>query len=388
MSIKNQSLFSTELLENPYEAYRCAHVAAPIAYDASQSSWVLVKYRDAEFVLKDPKLFSSKKHLNTMPGEGGLGLNMMLLSHDPPEHTQLRSLVQKAFTSAHLKKLEGWIDEQVDAMLDGMNEGEMDVSADLCIPLPIKVMTRILGLPDEKWRALKQWTDVAASGDQGSTNYPSRKALLDLYSFFRTQFLSQEQLAPDGLLRSLLDAKYNDAPLSAREIMQFSMTLLLAGNETIASLLSNTLSILAADRDLWDSLRANRELVDPVITESLRYETPIQFVRRRVTQPVTIRSVEMKAGEIVILCLGAANRDPDVYSDPDRFEPQRQPAHHLAFSKGIHYCIGANLARLEATVMLNRMLDRYTSIERVGPGVRYPNVFFRGFKSLPLRLAA
>lgn len=377
-------MFSPEFYEDPYPAYREAQALSPVKYDSVRKAWVLTRYRDVEFVLKEPAVFSSEKPLNALPQ--GLGASMMLLSHDPPEHGILRSFVQKAFTTSNVGRLRTWVGEQVDAILEEIETDEVDVVSRLAIPLPIKVLNRVLGVPAHIWESLRTWTENATHGEHKSASYPSRKALLDLYKLFRTKLIDSRVFEHDGLLQKLASEQQGGRCLTTSEIMSFCMTLHIAGNETVANMLGNTLNILAGDDSLWRQMRADRSLIDSAIEESLRLECPVQFVSRLVVQRVAIGPVVLEPGERVLLCLGAANRDPEVYENADRFDPSRAHAPHLSFGRGIHFCLGAALTRLEASIVLNRLLDRYAAIGPVACGVRHSNAFFRGFKSLRVKL--
>lgn len=380
------SLLVHEAFDNPYPAYRAAQTSAPMQFDATYKGWVLTRYKDVDAVLKDPAVFSSEKPLNALPT--GLGAKLMLLSHDPPEHAHLRTFVQKSFTTSSVGKLREWVAQQADVMLDRFEGKEMDFVADIAIPFPIHVLNRVLGLPPDRWDALRQWTQNAAQGEHGSANYPSRKSLLDLYGLFRTEFLDPSRIPQDGLLAALTAPNSSGRRLSPAEVMSFCMTLHIVGNETVANMLGTTLSFFVADPGLWQRARADRRLVEQVIEESMRFESPVQFVSRRVMKPVTICGRLLQPGERVLLCLGAANRDPEVFADPDRFEPTRKEAQHFAFGRGIHFCLGAILTRMESAILFNRMLDRYSSLQLCGDIVTNHSAFFRGLKSLPVRCEA
>ncbi len=339
-------------------------------------------YLEARRVLMDPLTFSSARPLTTMTD--GLGYSFVLFCQDPPEHGQLRMLIQREFISSRLQALRGWIESEVDTLLDAYPgvQAEVDIVAVLTLPLPMRVINRLLGVKDADSQAFKHWTAKAVGHqDEGMSSALGRRALVELHRFFRGQIQVQRERPTDGLIGHLLTRCANEL-----ELINFCVTLMIAGNETTASLLSNLLHLLAIRPALWSVLREDRSIIGSVIEEALRVDPPVQFVSRLVSRPVVVEGVPLKSGDTVLLDIGAANRDPAFFAEPDMFNPARREKGHLAFSHGIHYCIGAGLTRLEAEIVLNKMLDRYAAIALAAPGERYPNAYFRGFKSLQLSL--
>lgn len=339
-------------------------------------------YLEARRVLMDARAFSSARPLTTMTD--GLGYSFVLFCQDSPEHGRLRMLIQREFISSRLQALRGWIESEVDTVLDGYPPAltEVDVVATLTQPLPMRVINRLLGVMDADSRAFKHWTAQAVGHqDGGVPAVLGRRAFVELHKFFRRQIQAQRQQPTDGVIGHLLTRCANEL-----ELINFCVTLMIAGNETTASLLSNVLHLLATRPMLWSALREDRSLIGAVIEEGLRFDPPIQFVSRLVVRPVVVEGIALNCGDTLLVDIGAANRDPAFFAEPEVFNPARREKGHLAFSHGIHYCIGAGLTRLEAEIVLNKMLDRYVAIALVAPGERYPNAYFRGFKSLRLHL--
>ncbi len=339
-------------------------------------------YLEARRVLMDPLTFSSARPLTTMTV--GLGYSFMLFCQDPPEHGRLRLLIQREFISSRMQALRGWIESEVDRLMDAYSgvPAAVDIVATLTLPLPMRVINRLLGVNDADSQAFKHWTAQAVGHqDGGMPAVLGRRAFVELHKFFRGQIQAQREQPTDGLIGHLLTRCANEL-----ELVNFCVTLMIAGNETTASLLSNLLHLLATRPALWGALREDRSLIGSVIEEALRFDPPIQFVSRLVSRPVVVEGVSLQCGDTVLVDIGAANRDPAYFAEPEVFNPSRREKGHLAFSHGIHYCIGASLTRLEAEIVLNKMLDRYAAIALAAPGERYPNAYFRGFKSLHLSL--
>ena len=351
---------------------------------------IVSHYREARRILLDRLTFSSARPLTT--SADSLGYSFVLFCQDPPEHSRLRALIQKEFISSRLENLRGWIAQEVDSVLSGYPAAGVDIEIDidsdvgidivqtLTLPIPMRVINRLLGVADSASHEFKRWTEQAVGHGEGPALL-GRKAFVELHKFFRCQIRTKRQQPADDVIGHLLALGVDEL-----ELLNFCVTLLIAGNETTASLLGNLLHLLSTRPALWTALREDRSLIGSVIEETLRFDPPIQFISRRVTKPVVVDGTALCSGDTVLIDIGAANRDPALFAEPEEFNPARREKGHLAFSHGIHYCVGAGLTRLEAEIVLNRMLDRYAAIALVAPGERYPNAYFRGFKSLHLSL--
>lgn len=378
---------------DPYPVYRSLREQSPIHYVSIPAggssglttplwSWGLLRYEHVYNALRDHETFSSEN-----PLAGQFGPKIVLIQDDPPRHTRFRRLVNKAFTLKRVEALEPWITSIANALLDEMSEGTTDVVEGYTIPLPVKVIARLLGIPGEEYVTFKRWSDAFLS--TVAVEAPERmKNIQEMVTYFGQMATARRAQGAEDLISALVEAEIEGESLQDWEILGFCILLLIAGNETTTNLLGNMLNLLTDRPDLWKQLREDRSLVEPVIEETLRYESPVQRLFRTATQDVEVGKSKISKGERVTIFYGAANRDPQEFPDPDEFRLDRDLRNHVAFGMGIHYCLGAPLARAEARISLNAFLDRFPALERgESPAVRQtasPIVF--GFSQLPLAL--
>jgi cytochrome P450 family 109 len=393
-SLTPPDLTDRALFADPYPLYHSLRSRSPVRYigiPASEAtgnapvwSWGLLKYEDVYGALRDHQTFSSES-----PQAGQFGPKLVLIQDDPPRHTHFRRLVNRAFTLRRVEALEPWIAEIANALLDEMGEDGRDVVESYTVPLPVKVIARLLGIPGEDYVTFKLWSDAFLS--TVSVQATERlQNLQEMVAYFGQMAAARRTRGVDDLISALVEADVEGEALQDWEILGFCILLLIAGNETTTNLLGNVLHALSARPDLWRRLREDRSLVETVIEESLRYESPVQRLFRWTTRKIEISGVKMSKGDRVTIFYGAANRDPQAFVDPDEFRLDRDLRNHAAFGAGIHYCLGAPLARAEARISLNAFLDRFATLRRgAGEAVRQtesPVVF--GFKQLPLTLVA
>ena len=371
--------FTPEILSNPYTAFAQWRAETPIWQDSETGAWILSRHEDVRAVLKNSEAFSSK----AMGGDAG---PLPLLADDPPRHTQLRGIVNKAFTSSRLKLIEADIDRIAAELVQGIESGSsIDVVKALTTPLPVAVIAQMMGIPREHGDDFKRWSDALTGTLAGASMAEREVEIGEMYGYF--QSLMDERRAGQGedLISAVVQAEFEGERLEDAEAVGFCMLLLIAGNETTTNLLGNLLNVLADQPKLYEQLVASPELIDRAIEETLRFDGPVQFLRRRLTGDAEFHGQKLTAGEVVHVIMGSANRDAEVYERPDEFLLTRDKNHHHTFGFGIHFCIGAPLARLEAKIALQHLLKRFPVMRRgSGHNERVPSHLLRGFHHLSL----
>ncbi len=314
---------------------------------------------------------------------------------DPPDHTRLRNLAQKAFAPKVIKALEPEIVTMVDDLLDrAAAAGTMDVVADLAYPLPVAVICRLLGVPmddePEFSRAsarLAQALDPLVTEEQDPEAYAARLAAGRwLRGYLRDLIESRRSSPGDDLISALIAAEEDGDQLTPEEIVATCNLLLIAGHETTVNLIAGAARLMLRDRRHWTALAADAGRAPAIIEETLRYDPPVQLTSRVAVEDLRIGDTTVPKGDIMMLLLAAAQRDSRTYDRPDEFDPDRGVIKHLAFGKGPHFCLGAPLARLEAAVALSALAARFPDARLAGEPVYKPNVTLRGLASLPVAL--
>jgi cytochrome P450 len=358
------------------------HREAPL-YRDEDGFWVVSRYEDAREVLLDHARFSSRAM------GGGGEFRLPLISDDPPRHSSLRGLLAKAFSPARIAQMRPEITALAGELVARIEPGqEVDIVAALTIPLPVTVIARMLGVPEADGDRFKHWSDAITGLMGGGPVSPERaQALIELRTYF-LRVLAQRRAAPgDDLVSALARAEESGVQLSDDEIVGFAILLLIAGNETTTNLLGSLLHRLAGTPERWYALRSDPALVTFAIEEALRLDSPAQIIMRRASVDTELAGQAIAQGDMLMVYLGAVNRDPTRWHAPELFE-WIERERHIAFGFGVHTCIGAPLARLEAEVALAALLARFA---HVSPGSgrvrRYPSGVLFGFRSVPLIFA-
>jgi cytochrome P450 len=382
--------------DNPYPFYTQLRTADPV-HCTSKGLWVLSRHADVAAVLRDLRFGREgfERHFGLTDGARGdaAGQRQSMLFRDPPHHTRLRDAVSRAFTPRAVEALRPRVQAHVDALLDRVSSaGRMDVVADLAEPLPRAVIGELLGIPEAHRLACAAWsTAVARSLDalpipqdrplvaEGQT---ARRAL---GGYVRELVAARRAQPGADLLSTLVAAADEDGLLSDSEVVAMAVLLLVAGTETTVSLIATTVWALLSHPDQLTRLREAPWLLPAAVEEALRWESPVQRTWRIAGTDVELAGHEIPAGALVVLLLGAANRDPARFTDPDRFEILRRDLGHLAFGAGVHACLGAFLARLEVQVAVGTLLRRWPRLPLATEGpVWRPTATLRGLATLPV----
>jgi cytochrome P450 len=390
-------LLNPEVLANPYPLYHRFLAEAPVYWDPFLHTWVVTRYADVITVLQH---FSASR-TPTPDQLIALGLTQLtplaevlvrqMLFLDPPAHGRIRNLAARAFTPRRVEQMRAHIQDIADRLLDAVQEqGRMDVIADLGYPLPAIVTAEILGLPPSDWKQLTAWSaDFAeALGNlQHNPDHSSRvlHSLNKMCAYFRDAIRDHVAHPRDDLIGALLSAEVDGDSLSEEEVVANSIMLMTGGQETTTNLIGNgTLTLLCHPEQL-EQLRADWSLLPSAIEELLRYESPIQYTSRLAPHDVELGGKMIRARQAVIAVMGAANRDPARFSDPDLLDITRSDNRHLAFAWAAHFCFGAPLARLEGQIAFHSLFTRMPHLHLACEHVQWrDNLGFRGLTALPV----
>ena len=361
--------------------------------------WVLTRYEHVKNALLDPR-FSAERMESLIAHvpestRGTIGplakwIGLWAVFKDPPDHTRLRGLMSHAFTPVAIQELRPKVESLTERFLDQMvPRGRMDIIADLAYPLPITVIGDLLGLPPGDSDRLKTWSDELAYFVGGALTTAdkyerSQEGVQEMAQYF-SEAIDHERKSPENGLIGQMIQSIDRGLVSHDEVVGTCILVLFAGHETTTNLISNGIWSLLQNPSELAALRETPSLIESAVEEILRYEGPAQSVARVATQDIEIHDKTIKRGERVFLMIGAANRDPRVFQDPDRFDIQRQDNPHIAFGMGLHYCIGAPLARLEGQIAIGRILARCGDLKaEIDAPEWLDSLTFRGFRSLPV----
>ena len=387
-----------EFRANPYPYYGALLASPPHVMQFGPMPGALVaRHADVTAALRDHEHFSNvpPASLPVQDYKGPFYPERDLLGQDPPVHTQLRRLISRDFTPKRIRDMEPRIREVARTILDrALASGEFDVMKDLANVLPVVVIAEMLGVPPEKYVTFKDWSDrVIEGGNQlPGTGAPAPQvieAIEALASYFRDEVAKRRNQPGSDLISALVAARDQAEALSETALLQFIVLLLLAGNETTTNLIGNGTLALMRNPDQLALLRRDPALLPQAIEEMLRYDPPVQATGRFVKSSVKLGGIQLVADTFAIMVLAAANRDPAQFKDPEKFDITRDPNDHVAFGEGIHFCIGAPLARMEARIAFEAMLERFPRLRLKDPAMKptYKGSYFlRGLESLPVAI--
>ncbi|MGW2253893.1 cytochrome P450 family protein [Kitasatospora sp. NPDC001660] len=383
------------LIADPYAGYAALRASAPVHRIVGPDGlpvWLVTRYADVRQALADPRLSLDKAH--AAPGNyHGFklppALDANLLNMDPPDHTRIRRLVTKAFTPGRIAALRGPIEQVAEKLLDAMAPlGRTDLLAAYAAPLPITVICDLLGVPEDDRHDFRAWTDTLITPDP---NRPQdAKAAVGAMLGFFTGLIERKRTEPgDDLLSDLIAVRDAEDRLTEDELTSLAFLILFAGYENTVHLIANAVLALLTHPEQLAALRAEPALIDGTFEEFARFDGPAPLsIRRFPREDVTIGDVTVPAGETVLLVIASANRDPDRFADPDRLDLRRRDNGHLSLGHGIHYCLGAPLARLETELALGALLRRFPDLALDVPveQLRHrPALRARGLLELPVR---
>jgi cytochrome P450 len=333
----------------------------PVFKDERTRLWQVFRYEDVLAILTDYSRFSSQAYEFT----GGF-LKNSLIAKDPPDHRKLRNLVNQAFTPKAVAHLSDRITQITQELLDEVRlQGKMDIVSDIAFPLPAKVIAELLGVPPEDWNIFQRWARVDGSDPASSRQESGHSMQAEMFNYF-SDLLEERRRAPrEDLISSLSVAEVDGERLSEPELLSFCTLLLAAGQETTKNLITNAIVCLTDYRESMERLINEPALIPTAIEEILRFLPPVWFLFRQTKADVELAGLHIPANQVVLAWTASANRDPARFTDPDRFDIEREPNRHLAFGHGIHFCVGAPLARLEAKIALPMMLQQLKNLQRV-----------------------
>lgn len=408
----NKSLGHPKFVTDPYPLYKKLRETEPVRKDPIAPVWVITRYAETMTMLRDPRFKKDPFASDRLPpvareqlavsdaAAGRASAEMVsMLFLDPPEHTRVRGIFTKAFTPRRLESMRARIQQITDKRLERSEaisaDGTIDLIRDLAYPLPVAIIAEMLGFPPEDYERIKKWSDEMAealtlnpSADAQARAYGARQ---EIRQYFNTIAARLKDNPGDNLISALLTGEaYGERGerLNPDELFSNCILLLAAGHETTTNLIGNGMLALLQNPDQLRDLRENRDALIPgAVDELLRYDSPVQWTSRVTGENLTMAGREIERGQILLASVGAANRDPAVFPDPDRLDIRRKDNRHLSFGAGGHFCLGAALARMEAETAIGTLVTRYPNLQSASRKLRWrKGLTFRGLHELPLKI--
>jgi cytochrome P450 PksS len=384
-------ILSQEVKRNPHVFYTQLRSAEPLVYVEGMNAWLLTTYEDALWLLKDPRFTKDLRRVSPPDGKANplheqLAARMRnMLMTDPPDHTRLRSLVSKAFTPRMIEQLRPRIQQITDELLDAVQgKGAMDLIPAFAYPLPITVISEMLGIPVADRQQFRTWTQAIINVE----NESRMDALQEFFTYIQKLLEAKRAEPGNDLISSLVQVEEHGDQLSENELISMIFLLIVAGHETTVNLLGNGTLALLQHRDQFQLLQNDPTLITSAVEELLRYTAPVSLSDERwASEDIPLHGKLIRKGEMVYAALISANADPQHFSDSETLDITRRENQHLAFGKGIHFCLGAPLARLEGQIAFSTLLRRLPNLRLAGDPARLVwnvNAMLRGLKSLPV----
>ncbi len=385
---------SPSVYTDPYPTYERLRDKDPVHWSPLMDSWVFSRYKHVDGILRDHKRFSNDTSKRGNPSHIDESFDLAnqpsMLFRDPPDHTRLRALVSRAFTPAVVEGLAGHIRAIADDLLDQIDDpSAFDLMEAIAAPLPVIVIAELLGVPTEDRPQFQIWSRHRARGLEPNITDQERRLVTEAGKELDAYFLGiidQRRREPqDDLISGLVAAEEAEDKLSQAELLAMLRLLLVAGNETTTKLIGNGMLALLRNPGQLEVLRQSPDLMPSAIEELLRYDAPVQLDVRVALEDVEFDGRDVKKGQGIMVLLGSANRDPEVFSEPDRLDLTRQEANHISFGRGIHHCLGASLARLEGRLTFEAIMERFANIRmQMDRPVFRDNIILRGLEVLPI----
>jgi len=403
-------LFAPEALANSYPLFKRMRSEDPVHYCESGGYWILTRYRDVEAALHDKRLSSNRRalfinqlgSLDVKEIQNFLDLTSNMMGEkDPPDHTRLRKLAKQGFTTRAIESWRSIIQDTTDRLLDQVqNHGGMDVVSDLSVPLPGFILPEIMGVPETDRANLQEWAMHigqifgAAGGSTIDIEELARKAdkAAVQFSALIRQLVEQRRRQPGTDMISLLSVAYQEQGFNVEELPSVCIQILAAGLLTTTDLIANGVNALLSHPDQLQKLKKNPSLINSAVEEMIRFDTSVPFFFRIAKQDLTIGGKEIAAGSVIALGLAAANHDPEKFEEPEVFDITRTPNEHFGFGSGIHFCLGAALARMELTICFTTLLRRLPNLgfdpDKQAIPTKHSILIFKGFDSLRVKFDA
>ena len=386
---------STRTAQDPYPTYAALRERDPVHRSRLMNAWLFSRHGDIDTILRDHQRFGNDPRKGTLNRRQRVNLprddEFTMLFLDPPDHKRLRALVNKAFTPKAVNALEPHIRSILGRLLDDNDDPDgFDLMDAVARPLPVIVIAEMLGVPPEDRAQFKTWSDQRARVLEPVISPREREIAEDAGRAFDAYFkpiIKERRAAPqDDIVSALAKAEEEGDRLTERETLNMLRLLLIAGNETTTNLIGNGVLALLRNPDQLQRLRDDPSLIPSAVDELLRFDSPVQTDFRRVLEDCEVNGFPLKRRENIVVLLGAANRDPDVFDRPDELDVGRGDRSHLSFGRGIHHCLGAPLARLEGRIVLEMLLERFSQISLRSEQPRFRNsIVLRGLEALPVR---